>query len=132
MLLCGCDGDEDNSETKPPVVTSSTTVSTSTETQTTKNTTGKATTITTSQAATETTAKTTKNTAAEVTETEISRTQAATEEAHEDEAVVDFGEKVTNAPQVTTAAETTETQAIPNGGDLPDDGMVWTPLIPVD
>lgn len=154
MLLCGCDGGKDNSETKSHAGTSSTTVSTSAETQTTKITMEKATAISTSQAATETAAITTSqsaietttittsqvtaetavknNNTAEVTEAEPSRTQAANESAQEDEAVTDFSEEVANAPKVTTIAETTETQTIPNGGDFSDDGMVWTPLVPVD
>ena len=142
MLLCGCDGGKDTSETKSHAGTSSTTVSISAEPQTTEISMEKATAITTSQSAIETTTITTSqvtaetavknNNTAEVTEAEPSRTQAANESAQEDEAVADFGEEVANAPKVTTIAETTETQTIPNGGDFSDDGMVWTPLVPVD
>ena len=135
MLLCSCDGGEDTSSKHEPVTTAASTVSTSDETQT-NLTTEKAT--ATKAAAKTTAAKTT----VPVTETKASdkaaetsaQSQNSTESsyANKDEDVVDFVEEIDVDAQITTSAATEAKTTYNGDGDMPDDGMVWTPLVPVD
>lgn len=120
LLLCGCDGGKSSSSEKPSAaVTASSTEITSETAETTPETT--------------VAAQTTKaNTAPEAdidlaeeqTKAPVTTAAAATEPAP------------TEAPAQTTTAAASEAQkmtnGVDNGNDLPDDGLDWSPLVPVE